>query len=281
MSSLFNGTDAFSEVNKGLSRLSSTLLNANSTAQQLLCTVPAGGRLIPVKFLFRDNTFAYTGAASSAFTATLGNYRTIVVQQNSSSLSGSTSTLTNLIPAGATVTNLNTLVTTAVTGSSVTGFTIGDGTTANKFGTVTNTAVGTSSTYTGGTTNYSSATSIVLTATGGSFTGGVVQVTMTYTLLVAIPLFYASNAAGTDSLVVNSTGVVPIVEAASGGTLAVNAGYIDVFPVGLVAGTGTSAVIGGPIPQSTDQLVCSLSYGSGTAPGQGNTIACDVIGYIF
>jgi len=276
--SSFNGTDAYSEVNKGLSRLSTVALNANNTSTaQLLCTVPPGGRLIPTHFVLRDNSFTYTGAASSAFTATFTKLSTVVVQQNSASLSGSTSTLTNLIPAGATVTNLNTLVQTAITGSGVTGYTIGDGTTANKFGTVTSTAVGTSSTYSGGTTNYGSATSIVLTATGGSFTGGVVQVTMTYTLSTAIPLAYTG---GTPSDVFSGSGVVQLVEANSSAVLNTNAGYFLVRPTGQFATTAAAAT-GVPIPQSTDQLQVTLSYGSGTSPGTGNTMNCDVFGLIF
>lgn len=93
-------------------------------------------------------------------------------------LTGATTATTNFIPAGATVESVATSTTTTITNA--TGYTVGDGSDADRWGSVTGTAVGTVT----GSTNYTAdprwwtnaARAITLTALTADFTGGVVQV---------------------------------------------------------------------------------------------------------
>jgi hypothetical protein len=101
-----------------------------------------------------------------------------------------TSTWTNGIPAGGVmVIGVTARVTTEITGC--TGFDIGDGVTADKFGDNVAVASGTTSKLSNGTattpTIYPSVNNIVLTAVGGggAFTGGVVRLTVHYIALSA------------------------------------------------------------------------------------------------
>jgi len=98
-------------------------------------------------------------------------------------LSGATTTATNLVPAGATLIGVATTTTTTITGA--TGYTVGDGSDADRFGDITGTAVATHSDNTNATADptgwASAARSIVLTAKTSNFTGGVVQVVAAYT----------------------------------------------------------------------------------------------------
>ena len=97
-------------------------------------------------------------------------------------LSGATTATSNIIPAGAEVVGIATTTTTTITGAS--GYTVGDGSDADRYGSVTGTAVGTNT----GSTNYTAdprwwtnaARAVTLTALTSNFTGGVVQVTVFY-----------------------------------------------------------------------------------------------------
>lgn len=97
-------------------------------------------------------------------------------------LSGATSVTANIIPAGAEVVGIATTTTTTITGAS--GYTVGDGSDADRYGSVTGTAVGTNT----GSTAYTAdprwwtnaARAVTLTALTANFTGGVVQVTVFY-----------------------------------------------------------------------------------------------------
>lgn len=103
-----------------------------------------------------------------------------------SPLSGATGTATNLIPAGAFVVGVTTRVTTLVTASAGTGFTIGDGTVADRWGSAVALSAGTTTSganfkaATAPYQAYPTATSVVLTMTGGNFTAGAVRVTVHY-----------------------------------------------------------------------------------------------------
>lgn len=96
--------------------------------------------------------------------------------------SGATVTATNLIPAGAMVIGVTTRVTTAITGA--TSFQVGDGTDPDRWGAAIAVAINTTSTNTATTvttpTIYPGATSVVLTANGGNFSGGAVRITVHY-----------------------------------------------------------------------------------------------------
>lgn len=105
----------------------------------------------------------------------------LVIRQVSATVtvSGATTSATNLIPAGATVLRVDTRVDSALTGAT-TGYNVGDGTDADKWGSITGTAVGTHSAgdnYTAGApAHYASATSVVLTALTSNFTAGAITV---------------------------------------------------------------------------------------------------------
>jgi hypothetical protein len=120
-------------------------------------------------------TYGYTSGSRLA----RGSIHAIPV---SLTLSGATTTATGAIPAGVFLIGVATTTTTTITGA--TGYTAGDGTTANRWGTVVGTAVGThtdnSTVGTNPTGWFSAAGDVVLTATGSNFTGGVVQVIVYY-----------------------------------------------------------------------------------------------------
>jgi hypothetical protein len=105
--------------------------------------------------------------------------QTTQLRQNTTEITsltaGATHTWTGGIPAGATVIGVTVYVTEAIVGP--TSFKLGDGTTADKFGAGILVALGS----TGGPTTlpavtamstYPAVTNIVLTAVGGTFTGG-------------------------------------------------------------------------------------------------------------
>lgn len=97
-------------------------------------------------------------------------------------LSGATSVTGNLIPVGCFVLGVATSTTTTITGAS--GYQVGDGTTATRWGDITGTAVGTHSDNANSTANptgyFAAAQGVTLTAKTSNFTGGVVQVTVFY-----------------------------------------------------------------------------------------------------
>lgn len=111
-----------------------------------------------------------------------GAFQNVKSASASVTCSGATSSATDLIPAGSLVLGVTVRVTTAVTGSTT--FTIGDGTDADKWGATIAQTAGTTTDATDFTTSsptyYTSATSVVLTGTGGSFSAGVVRVTVHY-----------------------------------------------------------------------------------------------------
>ncbi len=109
-------------------------------------------------------------------------YGHITTATSALTLSGATTTASNLIPAGAFVIGVATTTTTTITGA--TGYQIGDGSDADRWGDITGTAVGTISSNTNATANptgwFSAANNVVLTAKTSNFTGGVVQVVVYY-----------------------------------------------------------------------------------------------------
>lgn len=110
-------------------------------------------------------------------------YALATTSLNCASAAG-TCTATNLIPAGSIVLGVLTRVTTTITG--MTTISIGDGTTAAKWGSGIALTAGTTTTGTaytvGSPTHYAAATSVVLTAVGGGadFTAGVVRISVIY-----------------------------------------------------------------------------------------------------
>ena len=104
------------------------------------------------------------------------------------SVTGASVTATDLVPAKAQVIGVATYVTVALgTGSGTTGYTVGDGTDADRFGAVTGTIIGTDTdSLTDATADprmtwSASAANIVVTAVGGNFDGtGTIRVEVYY-----------------------------------------------------------------------------------------------------
>lgn len=142
-----------------------------------------------------------TGAAASATSmsapllqvngANSSLFKIQTATASTAALSGATGTLTDLIPAGSLLLGVTTRVTTLITsGDGSTAFTLGDGTTADLFGTALPFTLGATTTMadmksTFSPKIYQSATSIVLTATGGTFSAGVLEVVIYYASMTA------------------------------------------------------------------------------------------------
>lgn len=94
------------------------------------------------------------------------------------SLSGASVTTSLQIPDRAIVFAVHTRVTTAITGA--TSFSVGDGTTADKFGSGIGIALDSTNIGVATPTPYFAATDIVLTPAGGNFTGGDVKLILHY-----------------------------------------------------------------------------------------------------
>ena len=103
-----------------------------------------------------------------------------------SAVSGATVTATSLVPDGAFVLGVTTRITTTLgTSNGTTGYNVGDGTDADRWGAITGTAAGTISTNADATANFTgaftAANNVVLTAVGGNFDGtGAIRVTVVY-----------------------------------------------------------------------------------------------------
>jgi len=105
------------------------------------------------------------------------------VKQTLSALSGASATTTGtFIPDGAVVVGVTTRVATALTGAS--GYTIGDGTDADRWGDITGTAIGTTSDnrdWTAGTIEcFTAGANITLTAKTSNFTAGAIEICVFY-----------------------------------------------------------------------------------------------------
>jgi hypothetical protein len=144
--------------------------------------------------LFRDaaNVLAQRNAANSqesrlysTFTSSTNYQRMTIksVRQTLSALSGASATTTGtFIPDGAVVVGVTTRVSTLLTGA--TGYTIGDGTDADRWGDITGTAVGTTSDnrdWTAGTIEcFTAGGNITLTAKTSNFTAGAIEISVFY-----------------------------------------------------------------------------------------------------
>jgi hypothetical protein len=105
------------------------------------------------------------------------------VRQTLSALSGASATTTGtFIPDGAVVVGVTTRVSTLLTGA--TGYTIGDGTDADRWGDITGTAVGTTSDnrdWTAATIEcFTAGGNITLTAKTANFTAGAIEISVFY-----------------------------------------------------------------------------------------------------
>jgi hypothetical protein len=105
------------------------------------------------------------------------------VKQTLSALSGASATTTGtFIPDGAVVVGVTTRVGTTLTGA--TGYTIGDGTDADRWGDITGTAIGTTSdnaNWTAGTIEcFTAGGNVTLTAKTSNFTAGAIEICVFY-----------------------------------------------------------------------------------------------------
>jgi major tropism determinant Mtd-like protein len=101
-----------------------------------------------------------------------------VAEQLVSGLSGASVTAGSQIPAGALVLACSARVTTAITGA--TSFSVGYTGSTSAFGSGLGTSSGTTNEGMIGPNPFYSATNLVLTAAGGSFTGGAVRLSLIY-----------------------------------------------------------------------------------------------------
>jgi hypothetical protein len=121
----------------------------------------------------------------STFTSSTNYQRMTIksVRQTLSALSGASATTTGtFIPDGAVVVGVTTRVSTLLTGA--TGYTIGDGTDADRWGDITGTAVGTTSDnrdWTAATIEcFTAGGNITLTAKTSNFTAGAIEICVFY-----------------------------------------------------------------------------------------------------
>ena len=160
--------------------LALSLISANfALAQTQLCQPESTECVIPNDLGVGHDInvmgdIAFKSAKGSVFT--LKRWSTEVT-----AMSGSTSSATNLIPAGSVVLGCATRVTTLITSAAATSFSIGDGSDADKWGATIAFAAGTTTgaanfTSAANAAVYTSATSVVLTPNTGTFTAGAVRV---------------------------------------------------------------------------------------------------------
>lgn len=136
----------------------------------------------------RNGTTAQSARIYNTYTSATEYQRMAIatVTATLSSVSGATVTATNLIPDGAVVVGVTSRVTTGLgTGSGTTGYQVGDGSDADRWGTVTGTAAGTTTDNRNWTVTtvqaFTAANNVVITANGGNFDGtGVIQVCVQY-----------------------------------------------------------------------------------------------------
>lgn len=170
-----NGTFDFRKAGTTVWQTASTLLNLGASiglswgTADLVLKRKAAGRL--------------TAGGSAGGGLTIN-----VATTTLASVTGASVTATNLVPARAQVIGVATYVTVALgTGSGTTGYTVGDGSDADRFGAVTGTIVGTDTdSSTDATADprmtwSTSAQNIVITAAGGNFDGsGTIRVEVYY-----------------------------------------------------------------------------------------------------
>jgi hypothetical protein len=133
----------------------------------------------------RDGINAQEMRCYGTFTSSTNFQRMTIksVKQTLSALSGASATTTGtFIPDGAVVVGVTTRVGTALTGA--TGYTIGDGADADRWGDITGTAIGTTSdnaNWTAGTIEcFTAGGEITLTAKTSNFTAGAIEICVFY-----------------------------------------------------------------------------------------------------
>lgn len=197
-----SATDAFIESNVSSSSTNGSLTESGSTN-----TIVANNRFDANVFLASTTSVMRELAADylnygNEFGSGANNWHRSAWRQAKATLSavnGATATATNLIPAGALLFGVTTRINTALgTSNGTTGYTVGDGTDSDLWGGVTlvisgaATQPGGGGSMTGYTATgavgvmYTTAQSVVITATGGNFNGtGEIEVVAHYMIVEA------------------------------------------------------------------------------------------------
>lgn len=136
----------------------------------------------------RRTTNSQTVNIYDTFTSSTDYHRLAIktARATLASVSGATVTATGIIPDGAIVVGVTTKVTVSLgTGGGTTGYNVGDGSDADRWGAIVGTASGTSSDNTNWTATtvqaFTAASDIVITAVGGNFNGtGTIYVSVQY-----------------------------------------------------------------------------------------------------
>lgn len=127
---------------------------------------------------------SFTGTSDITTSTHLAAYNVLSVEANIT-CSGATSTASNIIPAGATLLGFGSRVTTLITSGAGTSFTLGDGTTADLYGSgfafTAGTTTGSADYKTPLTPLAPASRTVTATCTGGTFTGGVIRCVVFYT----------------------------------------------------------------------------------------------------
>jgi hypothetical protein len=169
--------DLFGTTTLGFTRINGLALTNNSVVQLF----SGGTNILEQVGGTSAQTFNIYGTQTSST-----NYQRLTIKTKAvtlSALSGaSVATTTGLIPDGAVLVGLTTRVSTAITGA--TGYDIGDGTDADRWGANIGFALNTSSdntNWTAGTIEcFTAAQEVTLTAVGSNFTGGAVVIVAHY-----------------------------------------------------------------------------------------------------
>jgi hypothetical protein len=125
-----------------------------------------------------------TGYRKEKVVGANGEFFQTAIRSGTVDLLGATTNWSEAILAGRRILGVNVYVTDTITGSGVTGFTVGDGTDADRWGAITGTAIGTvtgPSDYTDEVVMiYDALTPVRITATGGSITDGTMRIVVYY-----------------------------------------------------------------------------------------------------
>ena len=157
--------------------------NAVYNSAAMTIGIAATGDVIIVLDNYLSNT---TGIDYSidATTKIIGNDQLEIrtVEATLTTSSGATATYTNAIPAGSVVLGLSTIITTEITGP--TSIDIGIAADIDRFGVARNVTLGSTTGLAQWTVTqrslYTAATSVIVTANGGNFTGGAIKIRIHY-----------------------------------------------------------------------------------------------------
>jgi hypothetical protein len=176
------GAPAWSFTLSGFEGRSDAIIGWSSSTNPTAAADTALARAAANTLALRNGTNAQAFRPYGYISGSREGYGSVQTALGSVTLSGATTATSNIIPAGCFVIGVATTTTTTITGAS--GYTVGDGSDADRWGDITGTAVGTNSNNTNSTANptgyVAAASAVTLTAKTSNFTGGVVQVVVFY-----------------------------------------------------------------------------------------------------